>query len=700
MKKNNSDKFLFQSDYIVKIFSVIKIGFFTLIDRRKFMNVFRNLALIRILGFCLILLTTFRVKAQNSNAKNENTQGLTANREIGSSNSNRNDSTIINNQNTSVNKETGNSSVPSNSNQNTSGQSTNTDSSNSDKTNNGYVIEYGNFKMAGFPFWFNVVVLLILLAGFVYLTFWHIPDKFKNLSGENIMKISILGLTLLVFAMAISYGFYGQSVENNNTNTNAANQNTANTAVANNSSGNNQTKQTPANTSTNTVANNQTNQNTNTVANTATNSGNQTNNNARQIAETNSSPTETTSEPVIEDIYRLGYENDKDERNKAGIRDIIIVKVKNLKKLVDLSLCLDEKGKEKSGCTKQKISLFLEGRKIDSVEPEAVSLNGNDGTLQFHLSRSAGNNDEAWADLLGNPPIGDGFFFRKDTKVSVGLENEYAVAGAKSFNLIRIREYRFWIFTILYVFLLFLIFRLAVKSDILRDIGEQPDGSRDTKAFGLFRAFEFGTRAEVRKPYSLARFQMAFWFLLVIGSFFYIWLITGALDIITTEILGLIGIGAGTALGAAAIDVGKRETANNDLNTKQEEKKSLEEEIATLNSKINVSPPPVDLNTLESDKKTKEEKLAKLTKEMENLGKSLRASSKGFLKDVLTDATGVSFHRFQMFIWTLVLGVIFIISVWTRLSMPDFGATLLALLGISAGTYLGFKIPENQNTTE
>ncbi len=26
--------------------------------------------------------------------------------------------------------------------------------------------------------------------------------------------------------------------------------------------------------------------------------------------------------------------------------------------------------------------------------------------------------------------------------------------------------------------------------------------------------------------------------------------------------------------------------------------------------------------------------------------------------------------------------------------MPEFSATLLAMLGISAGTYLGFKIPE------
>jgi hypothetical protein len=70
--------------------------------------------------------------------------------------------------------------------------------------------------------------------------------------------------------------------------------------------------------------------------------------------------------------------------------------------------------------------------------------------------------------------------------------------------------------------------------------------------------------------------------------------------------------------------------------------------------------------------------------------------SDGFLVDILTDASGMSFHRFQMFIWTLVLVVLFAFSVWTRLAMPTFSATLLALMGISAGTYLGFKIPETR----
>jgi hypothetical protein len=67
--------------------------------------------------------------------------------------------------------------------------------------------------------------------------------------------------------------------------------------------------------------------------------------------------------------------------------------------------------------------------------------------------------------------------------------------------------------------------------------------------------------------------------------------------------------------------------------------------------------------------------------------------------DILSDANGVSFHRFQVAAWTLVLGIIFVIQVYKVLAMPNFDGSLLALLGISAGTYLGLKIPEPTSPT-
>src|SRR6266542_3344622 len=132
-------------------------------------------------------------------------------------------------------------------------------------------------------------------------------------------------------------------------------------------------------------------------------------------------------------------------------------------------------------------------------------------------------------------------------------------------------------------------------------------------------------------------FQMAFWFFLVIASYVFLWLINDELDTITESVLALIGIGAATALGATLIDQGKP------------------------------TPPTTE-------------------------------KSEGFLRDVLSDPTGISLHRFQMFAWTLILGVIFIASVYKSLEMPQFSATLLGLMGISSGTYLGFKVPEKAST--
>ena len=69
---------------------------------------------------------------------------------------------------------------------------------------------------------------------------------------------------------------------------------------------------------------------------------------------------------------------------------------------------------------------------------------------------------------------------------------------------------------------------------------------------------------------------------------------------------------------------------------------------------------------------------------------------RSFFLDILSDENGVSFHRLQIVIWTLVLATVFVISVGVSLEMPTFDTTLLALMGISSGTYLGFKLPEKQ----
>jgi hypothetical protein len=68
--------------------------------------------------------------------------------------------------------------------------------------------------------------------------------------------------------------------------------------------------------------------------------------------------------------------------------------------------------------------------------------------------------------------------------------------------------------------------------------------------------------------------------------------------------------------------------------------------------------------------------------------------SQGWFKDITTDLNGTAVHRLQVLCWTLALGVVFIINVYRNLTMPEFNATLLALMGISCAGYVGFKYPE------
>ena len=135
-------------------------------------------------------------------------------------------------------------------------------------------------------------------------------------------------------------------------------------------------------------------------------------------------------------------------------------------------------------------------------------------------------------------------------------------------------------------------------------------------------------------PYSLARTQMAVWSWALVSAYFFLFVMSWdpAVDI-PVSMLGLLGISATTYVAATLVDRG-----------------------------ANAAP---------------------------------RQASKGFLVDVC-GGEGVSLHRIQIIGWTVVLVFVFTVQVFTKLSIPDFNPTLLGLLGLSAGTYVGFKFPENQ----
>jgi hypothetical protein len=179
-------------------------------------------------------------------------------------------------------------------------------------------------------------------------------------------------------------------------------------------------------------------------------------------------------------------------------------------------------------------------------------------------------------------------------------------------------------------------------------------------------------------PWSLDRLQMAWWTLLVVSAFLFIWMISGDYGSLSNSVLALIGISAGTGLIGAVMDDNKQ--------AQMQQRKALEDEEAGLQAG-NAQPAANAAAPAAAPRRPSEieVQLAKLP--------TLKAS-KSLWIDILSDENGVSFHRLQVMIWTLVLSVIFVVSVYMRLDMPDFDNQLLALMGISNGTYLGFKLPE------
>jgi len=212
---------------------------------------------------------------------------------------------------------------------------------------------------------------------------------------------------------------------------------------------------------------------------------------------------------------------------------------------------------------------------------------------------------------------------------------------------------------------------------------------------GIVRDTTCPVREDGLPPLSLGRCQMAFWFFLVISAFYFLWLITGRgdTDTINSTILILIGISAGTGLGAAIVS--KNEAATKEATAPAAPAQpTIVYPDAIKAAQAALAQAKLDKDAAKIQTQTSE--VARLKRELKRW-RALHGSQ--LLLDLLSeeDASAgqgrvITFHRFQIVVWTLVLGLVFVSEVLTKLAMPVFDATLLTLVGISSGTYLGFKV--------
>jgi hypothetical protein len=306
------------------------------------------------------------------------------------------------------------------------------------------------------------------------------------------------------------------------------------------------------------------------------------------------------------------------------------------------------------------LRLFLAGRVLPA-EPTLVSLSQNYLNFQLEIDQTNQTARDLWVEILWEARQARNY----RVPISVGLQASNRPFDSDVYITLNVYPWYTNYIGAFLVLLLVGLFWLAWRTALLRD---GPEGS----------------------PFSLGRVQMAAWFYLVIAAYLFIWLITGGYNSLTSSVLTLIGISGGTGLAAAIVDRSKEDQA-------ARPRRELTAQQAALNARIAEieATRPAAGSTLDQELQEKRTALAEATARLAALP-ALRTSptSRSFFRDILSDGDGISFHRFQIVVWTVVFASIFVRSVYRDLAMPDFDASLLGLMGISSGTYLGFKFPE------
>jgi len=301
--------------------------------------------------------------------------------------------------------------------------------------------------------------------------------------------------------------------------------------------------------------------------------------------------------------------NHKDDPKRAGIKDEVLITVASPQHLLNDAQQIPSN-----------IVLYIEGMAVPGIPAPWIEMSPDSSTGTFTFVLTSNDSTCAFFNKL-IAARGANEFFETQTVVSIGtlttLPLPPQVRGTRAFTIVLFSSMLFYTCVVAFIVLIIIFFFVARSSDILRD-------STDPAPV-----------APKRKPYSLARSQMALWFFLIMGAFMLLWTMTGRTDTIQISLVALMGISAATGLGALMID-------NNDSNT----------------------------------------------------AAAAAYSSEGFFRDILSNNGSISLHRFQIFGWTLVLGIVFIVSVFRNLAMPEFNSTLLILMGVSSGTYLGYKVKE------
>ena len=326
--------------------------------------------------------------------------------------------------------------------------------------------------------------------------------------------------------------------------------------------------------------------------------------------------------------------------------------------------------RKSKGLPKRTLVLFLGGQAMKGLTGYAPQPPTAE-KMRFDLAHTD-NSKAAWTLVLARPWARD-----RDLDVSAGYEDSYPFSSTATVPFRKLPIV--WaVLGCLFMFALIAAFiALLLRTDMCRE--GRPAIPSDVVP---------PTTPTAYGPYSLSKVQAGIWFLVILAAYIFIVAVTHDLSgTINTTALTLMGIGAATMVGSAIIKSNQGEGANAD--EQERSARAIAQRIQSLRANPNA---PKD--------GTPEGAIArKQLNDLELAFKRATNQSIGLWRDIVSDANGVNFHRFQMAAWTVVLAFIFFVAVTRILAMPDFDNTLLALQGLSAGTYLGLKVSEPKVTT-
>jgi hypothetical protein len=161
------------------------------------------------------------------------------------------------------------------------------------------------------------------------------------------------------------------------------------------------------------------------------------------------------------------------------------------------------------------------------------------------------------------------------------------------------------------------------------------------------------------------RALLGYWIGVVVLAIVLIWLASGNYPVLSNSVLALIGISSGTALSGAVIDDGKQSQMQQRplLEDEQNQLQQHNQQLAAAVAPQLGAPPAAALASVPA----LQANLSRLSVIATKLAQipSPQQPQNSFWRDILSDENGISFHRFQIVVWTLVLTVLFVSKVRT-----------------------------------